>query len=98
MVAAVDAPPGQIDDDVRTVDFRRPSADRLGIPPDDPPGSLAGIAAEDHYLMAVGDEGTSQQCANLAASAWDDNLHVSGRPSVFVVASLRLPTAREGAA
>src|SRR5262245_6528688 len=77
VVPAVNTPPGEVDDDVRAVDLCSPIADRLAIPLDDPPRSLAGCAAQYDDLMVGSDEVAGQQRADVPASARDDDLHVS---------------------
>src|SRR5204863_10028371 len=76
---------GQVDHDIRSVDFSRPSADRLGIPADHPPRSLLRIATEHHHVVAASNEGTGEQRTDLPGSSWDNNLHVpSLRPENYL--------------
>src|SRR5262249_43800899 len=83
MIAAINASPGQVDDGIGAVDFRRPSGDRRAVPVDYPPGSLSRVAAEHDHLMAVSHEGTCQYRADLPGSAWYHDLHVSSLRRVF---------------
>ena len=74
-VPAVDIATGQIDHDVRPVDFRGPLADVRCVPPNDEPGSLGRSAAQHNDVMAVRDEGAGKQSADLAGASGDHNLH-----------------------
>lgn len=76
-VAAIDTPPGQVDDDIRSVNFRGPIAERFRIPADDPPRSVAGMPAQDDDLVTVGDERSRQNVADLAGPSREDDLHGS---------------------
>jgi hypothetical protein len=66
VVAAVDAPSRQVDDDLRTVDFALPRAEGRAVPLDHAPRRAPALTAKDHHVMAVAMKGTRQDRSDLS--------------------------------
>src|SRR5262249_30448741 len=64
-VAAVDAAPGEIDDDVRAVEIPRPGAEVPGVPGDHTPGGFLRCSAENDDVMSVRMQGAGEDSADL---------------------------------
>jgi hypothetical protein len=76
-ISAIYIPPGQVDDDIGTVDFSGPRAGRFPVPGDNSPGSAKLSPAEHDHFMLVGNEGTREQRTYLSAASGDYDLHCS---------------------
>src|SRR5688572_10577246 len=74
-VAAVDAAPGQVDDDVTPIDLACPRAERFAIPGDGAARTRMGPAADHHDVVAFVLERSRQDGADLPRPAGDDDLH-----------------------
>jgi hypothetical protein len=71
VVSAVDASPGEIDDNVRSVEFSNPVSRSLGIPFRNAPRRALRPSAENNNLIAALMKRSSEDRSDLAASAWD---------------------------
>ena len=74
-VAAVDATPGEVDDDICAVQLACPGTEVPGVPGDYTPRRLLRRAAEDDDVMPVGVQRPRENGPNLAGAAGEEDFH-----------------------
>src|SRR5918994_6627735 len=71
VVAAVDAAPREVDDDVCAVDLALPITEHGAIPLDDAPWSDVRVTAEHHDIVAVAVKCARQHRSDLPRTTWN---------------------------
>ena len=75
-VAAIDAPTGQVDDDVGAVDLMQPAPGRPAIPRHHAPWRSAQTPAQDDDLVALAVKSAREHRSDLSGPARNDDLHM----------------------
>ena len=65
-VAAIDAPSGEVDDNICAVDFTLPRTERRAVPLNDASWTHLRLPAEDHNIMTISVKGARQDGTNLS--------------------------------
>jgi len=76
-VSAIDAPAGQIDDDVASIDDALPAAKRRSVPRNHAPRPGASAAAQDDDVITASVKRPGKNRPDLSGSSWNDDLHDS---------------------
>jgi hypothetical protein len=74
VVSAVDAPSGQVDHDVASVDLPLPITRRRTVPRHDAPWTDGGVTAQHNDVIAGLMEGAGEYRSDLPGAAWNNNL------------------------
>src|SRR4051812_37611253 len=77
VIPAIHTAAGEVDHDIGAVDFGSPRAKALAVPDHATRRAAAHrVAAENHHLVPIADEGASQHFSDLSGTAWDHDFHV----------------------
>ena len=84
-ITTIHTAPGEIHDDIGTVDFTRPIAQTAPVPAHQPAGRVrAWLASQNHHLVPVRLECSSEDRTHLPRATWDDDFHWGSVPPVNV--------------